>query len=110
MPPGDVRSVAGHRVGARQPRPRRPTLEREEETKALSLAKPDAAVRLWRTAVEGMIAWRQGLVRDRRRRLELRLLETAMHTAKGVGSFRLRLAREGVFRKEIERALAASPA
>jgi len=85
-------------------------LEREEETKALSLAKPDAAVRLWRTAVEGMIAWRQGLVRDRRRRLELRLLETAMHTAKGVGSFRLRLAREGVFRKEIERALAASPA
>ena len=85
-------------------------LEHGEGDELLPLGKAEASVHLWKAAVGGTLGWRGGLDVAARRSMEEQILETAMRVVKMLPAFRLRVARDGAFWKEIEAALTCDSA
>ena len=81
-------------------------LEHGERDESFPLGKSEASVNLWQAAMGGMLPWRGRLGLETRRSVEEQLFDTAIRSVKTIPAFRLRVARDGAFWKEMEEALA----
>ncbi len=79
--------------------------EHGTEDEALPIGQAEASVQLWRSARQGMLPWQSSIDWAARRRIGLKLLDTLARVAKGFPAFRLRVAKDGAFWKEMEQAL-----
>jgi SynChlorMet cassette protein ScmC len=79
--------------------------EHGTEDEALPLGQAEASVQLWRSARQGMLAWQSSLDGAARSHMGRNLLDTIARLVKSFPAFRLRVAKDGTFWKEMERAL-----
>ncbi len=81
--------------------------EQATEDEALVMGQAEASVQLWRSARQGMISWNGSRDAASRRRMSTTLLNTMSSIVKNFPAFRLRVAKDGTFWREMERVLGA---